>query len=60
MLLDNEFINKIFPQNCGDILLVIEKTTKRQNNIALFRCQFQKYPYEIFSTKQRIREFLKI
>jgi DNA-directed RNA polymerase subunit H (RpoH/RPB5) len=53
-MLDNEFINKEFLQNCGDSLLVIEKTTKRQNNICLFRCLFQKYPYEVFSTKQRI------
>lgn len=53
-LKDEDFIGKIFKQE-KDSLLVIEKTIiKNNNNHYLFRCQFQKYPYEIFETKDHI------
>lgn len=51
---EKEFIGKEFKQNCGDTLLVLEKTTIQKNQRYLFRCQFQKYPYEILVEKQRI------
>lgn len=52
---DKEFINKEFPQNCGDSLFVIEKTNlKNKNGNYLFRCCFQKYIYEIFAGKREI------
>ena len=51
---DEDFIGKIFNQE-KDSLLVIEKSTKKNNNNHyLFRCQFQKYPCEIFETKDHI------
>ena len=43
-----EFIDKLWPQNCGDILKVIEKSNERRGNECLWKCEFQKYPYEIF------------
>ena len=52
-----EFIGKIFPQNCGDSLKVIEKTNIKDNNNAfLFKCEFIKYPCEILSEKKKIKE----
>ena len=50
-----EIINKIFEQNCGDSLRVIEKT-KEQNSSKeyLYKGVFQKYPFEILSTKYKI------
>ena len=57
-MLDENFIGKEFPQNCGDILKVIEKTDKQYKDKSFFyRCKFIKYPYEIFvSSKNRIIE----
>ena len=52
--MENEnFIGYTFPQNCGDDLKVIEKikTEKR----VLFKCQFLKYPYEVFAEKGNIK-----
>lgn len=34
--MDN-FINNIFPQNCGDSLLVLEKTDKKKENLIFWR-----------------------
>ena len=47
----DNFIGKEFPQNCGDFLLVLEKTNKKQGNIVLFKCIFLKYPLEVFAAK---------
>jgi hypothetical protein len=53
-MLDEDFIGKIFPQNCGDSLLVVEKSNKKDNGgNYLYRCQFQKYFYEVFVCKTR-------
>ena len=49
-----EFINKIWPQNCGDSLKIIEKTNIKKNNGFLFRCKFIKYPYEVLVLKDYI------
>ena len=52
---DKDFINREFPQNCGDSLFVIEKTNiKNKNNHYLFRCYFKKYFYEVLKTKDEI------
>ena len=48
-----DIINKNFPQNCGDSLFVIEKTNIKKQNY-LYRCQFQKYPYEVLEIKDHI------
>ena len=55
---NREFIGKKYPQKCGDILLVVEKTTlKGKDGSFLFRCRFEKYPFEIFiSDKRKIKE----
>ncbi|QIG63480.1 hypothetical protein DAC16_251 [Bacteroides phage DAC16] len=51
-----EIIGQKFLQNCNDYLKVIEKTDKKSNDNHhyLYRCQFQKYPYEVFTTKIEI------
>ena len=49
-----EFIDKIWPQHCGDSLRIIKKSEKKQGNIALFECEFIKYPFKIFATKSII------
>lgn len=59
MIEDRDLIGKIWKQNCGDSLLVIEKSSiqeKGDKGEFLFRCLFQKYPYEIFALKRRIFE----
>ena len=52
---DKDFIGREFPQNCGDSLLVLERTNEYnpQRNV-FFKCKFQKYPYEVLVTKQRV------
>lgn len=52
---DKDFIGQTFSQNCGDFLEVLERSSiyTPQRNV-LFRCQFKKYPYEVFVTKQKI------
>lgn len=52
--LEENFIGKYFKQNCGDTLFVVEKTTNKKNNSYLYRCIFQKYPYEILALKYNI------
>ena len=47
----DDFIGKEFPQNCGDSLFVIEKSNKKQGKIILFKCNFIKYPLEVFAAK---------
>ena len=55
---ENKYIGKEFLQKCGDILKIIEKTDKKaKDNSFLYRCQFQKYPYEVFiSDKRKIEQ----
>jgi hypothetical protein len=43
-----EFIEKIWPQHCGDSLRIIKKS---ENKVGYFLCEFIKYPYQ--------KEFLK-
>lgn len=56
-----EFIDKIWPQNCGDNLRIIEKTDKRQNSTKkypeyLWKCEFINHPCIIYSVKTHIIE----
>ena len=52
--MDNNFIGKIFEQNCGDSLLVLEKSETKRGKDILYRCVFQKYPMETLRTKSEI------
>ena len=50
-----EFIDKIWPQNCGDDLKIVKKTDKKQgSNNYLYECEFIKYPCKVISYKQCI------
>jgi hypothetical protein len=53
---EKEFFNKLWPQNCGDVLKIIEKTSIKDtnNHHYLYRCQFLKYPYEGLFQKSNI------
>ena len=53
-----EFIQKEWPQNCGDILQIIEKTNEKDKDGSFFfRCRFKKYPYEFLcSWKAEIKK----
>lgn len=44
----NEFIDHIYPQNCGDSLKVISKIDKK------YKCKFLKYPCEVIAQKSHI------
>lgn len=61
MITDKEFIEKTWPQNCGDSLKIIEKTLLKKTfsngkigNNFLFKCEFVKYPYIIYKEKNEI------
>ena len=50
-----EFVNKIWPQNCGDSLRIVKKTYLRKNsNNYLWECEFIKYPYKVYKNKIEI------
>ena len=49
-----EFIDKIWPQNCGDDLRIVSKTDKYQNTSVLYECEFIKYPYKCLAQKIKI------
>ena len=49
-----EFIDKIWPQNCGDSLKIIKKTNEYQNTSVLYECEFIKYPYKCLAQKIKI------
>ena len=51
---NDNFIGKKFLQNCGDFLLVLRKTDKKQGNAYLYECEFQKYPFKLLALKQNI------
>ena len=51
-MFEEEIIGHIFKQNCGDFLKVLEK--KKQNGKSLYFCEFQKYPYNIWTQKGHI------
>lgn len=46
-----EFLNKIWPQNCGDSLKIIKKSNKKKENEYLWECEFIKYPCTLFARK---------
>ena len=49
-----EFVNKIWPQKCGDSLRIIKKTNEKQNGHYLWECEFTKYPCTILASKANI------
>ena len=50
-----EFINKFWPQNCGDIIKIIKKSDRKtKNKISLFKCEFLKYKNIIYAPKDKI------
>lgn len=50
-------INKVFKQNCGDSIFVLEKTnTKAKNGNYFYKCRFLEYPCEVLALKQNILE----
>lgn len=50
----DEIVGKFFKTKSGDCLRVLEQLPKEKGKNLLFRCQFQKYPCEIFSRKKEI------
>lgn len=45
-----EFIDKIWPQNCGDSLKILRKAKEKN----YWECEFTKYPYKVISKKCHI------
>ena len=54
-MIEEDFINKIFPQKCGDNLLVIEKTNEKVSKSSLYRCKFLNKICEVKALKQHIK-----
>ena len=52
--MEDNIIGNFYEQNCGDVLLVLEKIKLKENARWLYRCQFQKYPNEIVTQKGHI------
>ena len=51
----DEFINKLWPQKCGDSLRILEKIPSAgKGKAALFKCEFVKYKIPIISQKHHI------
>ena len=51
---EEEFVNKIWFQNCGDSIKVLKKTNQKRGSSYLWECEFQKYPYKILKIKSDI------
>lgn len=51
---EEDFFNKIYIQNCGDSLKILEKTNQKQGTNILYKCIFTKYPYEVIVSKAAI------
>ena len=49
-----EFIDKIWPQKCGDSLKIIRKSNKLSNRKYLWECEFIKYPHKCLASKENI------
>jgi hypothetical protein len=52
-----EFVEKIWPQECGDSIRVIRKTSRTDRKAHynyLWECEFIKYPYKIYLRKDTI------
>lgn len=47
------FLNKEFPQKCGDTLIVLRKSDKKKDGHTFFICKFLKYSYIIESRDGR-------
>lgn len=50
------FIGTEWIQHCGDILVVIKKSSIYKNKEYLWECEFKKYPYKIFCYKNNIKK----
>jgi hypothetical protein len=53
MIEDKDFIGHIFPQKCGDSLLILEKTNikDKRGHKYLYLCEFQKYKIKFLRDK---------
>ena len=47
-----EFVEKIWPQNCGDSLRIIKKSENKRNDV--WDCEFTNHPYQISAYKGNI------
>lgn len=48
------FVNKIWTQNCGDFIKVIKKSSKKVNKDILWECEFINYPAKVTAKKDHI------
>lgn len=53
MITDEKFLQKEWPQHCGDILIILEKSNIKDNSNRefLWEATFKKYPFKIKRTK---------
>ena len=51
-----EFVDKIWPQNCGDSLKILEKSDVKKGDTYLWKCEFIKCPFKILARKGDIIE----
>lgn len=51
---ENEFIGKEYLQNCGDTLIVLEKTNEKKGTNCLYKCEFKNTPSIAYAEKAHI------
>lgn len=51
---EENFINKIWLQSCGDSLKILNKTNKKSGTCFYWECEFIKYPCKILALKDKI------
>jgi dephospho-CoA kinase len=52
--IEQDFISKIYPQNCGDSLLIIKRSELKYRQTYYYECKFIKYPYKCLALKENI------
>jgi hypothetical protein len=50
----DNFVNKIWAQNCGDYIRVLKKSDKKANKDYLWECEFINYPAKVTAKKDHI------
>lgn len=51
---EQEFLNTIWNQNCGDKIKILRKSDKKQGYIALYECEFLNHPFIVLARKEHI------
>lgn len=54
MVTDQEFLQKEWPQHCGDILIIKDLQTEKIKDKRYFNCEFKNHPYQLKCQKHHV------